>query len=98
MSTHDPGREEDQRELALTTGVDDLLLTGLFWGLCIEFVKKGDWKASPRRVKVVACIDDPGREEDQRELALTTGVDDLFVGQPETEQREQDFERAHART
>ncbi|GAA5965743.1 hypothetical protein JCM8115_000910 [Rhodotorula mucilaginosa] len=33
-----------------------VLLTGLFWGLCIEFVKKGDWKASPRRVKVVACI------------------------------------------
>lgn len=33
-----------------------VLLTGLFWGLCIEFVKKGDWKASPRKVKAVACI------------------------------------------
>jgi hypothetical protein len=46
---------------------------------------------------------DPGREEDQRELALTTGVDDLFVGQPETEQREQEhdardhFDSARAR-
>ncbi|GAA5979256.1 hypothetical protein JCM10908_002857 [Rhodotorula pacifica] len=32
-----------------------VLLTGLFWGLFIEFVKQGDWKGSPRRVKVVAC-------------------------------------------
>ncbi|GAA5878596.1 hypothetical protein JCM3774_004076 [Rhodotorula dairenensis] len=33
-----------------------VLLTGLFWGLFIEFVKKGDWRSSPRRVKVVASI------------------------------------------
>lgn len=40
----------------LTGLVTLVLLIGLFFGLFVEFVKKGDWATSPRRVKVVASI------------------------------------------
>ncbi|BGP53327.1 hypothetical protein JCM8202_000059 [Rhodotorula sphaerocarpa] len=40
----------------LTGLVTLVLLIGLFFGLFVEFVKKGDWATSPRRIKVVASI------------------------------------------